>query len=141
MPLSPGLLRIWQRATNHCLRLWWEVPVMLPMLEGWPIDAGADPGCSCCWRLFPSVVVVVVGGRSSARAGVQMERLVDGIRSFPGLYCLRLAVCVLLFRPSYYGLCRCPALSVVVGAVLQRPHWMAVIAWFLCPGVAFGKPS
>lgn len=34
--LQPVPLRIWQRAANCRLRLWWEVPVMLPVLGGGP---------------------------------------------------------------------------------------------------------
>lgn len=74
---------------------------MLLMLRGGPstlelmVLAAAVPGLGCRWR-----------------------GLLGVIRPSTGLYCLRLAVCVLLFRRSYNSLRRCPAFSVVVGAVL-----------------------
>lgn len=75
---------------------------MLPVLGGGPstleliLAVAAAGGCFqvswWCWG----------GAAAVPGLGCRWRGLADGIRSFPGLYCLRLAACVLLFRPSYY---------------------------------------
>lgn len=76
---------------------------MLPVLGGGPstlelvLAVVAAGGCfQVSWWWWG-------GGATAVPAlGCRWRGLVDGIHSFPGLYCLCLAVCVLLFRPSYY---------------------------------------
>lgn len=91
---------------------------MLLMLRGGPstlelmiLAVAAAGGCfQVSWWWWWAAAVPGLGCRWRGLLGV--------IRPSTGLYCLRLAVCVLLFRRSYNSLRRCPAFSVVVGAVL-----------------------